>query len=150
MADAEVAARMFDARQALETRERARLTLEELGKRIATAQGRPDDPYAPAVVKRWLEGDAEPGSIATWRAIASVFGVRVGWLAAGELPVRDDEGGEGDQGGGNVPVNGPPVRPRTPHTPPKSTRIPPGEYRGVQRPGKKKPGRKPGRTALAS
>lgn len=80
---------MFDARQALETSERRRLTLEELGRRIAEAEGRGARPYAAAVVKRWLDGDAEPDSMRTWRAIAAVFGVRVGWLANGELPMRD-------------------------------------------------------------
>jgi hypothetical protein len=88
VADAEVAARMFDARQALETKERERLTLEELGRRIAEAEGRAEKPYAAAVVKRWLEGDAEPGTMGTWRAIAAVFGVTVGWLANGELPMH--------------------------------------------------------------
>lgn len=114
MADADVAQRMFDARQALESRERARLTLDELGRRIAEAEeGRAnDEPYAAAVVKRWLEGDSEPRSMSTWRAIASVFGVRVGWLANGELPIQDDPPGD-NEGGQSVRTPTPP-KPKPP------------------------------------
>lgn len=92
MADEAVAARMFDARQALETRERGRISLDELGQRIGAADESrepPGKPYAPTVVRRWLEGEVEPEKMATWRAIAAVFGVRLGWLANGEPPMSN-------------------------------------------------------------
>lgn len=146
VADAGVAARMFDARQALETKERERLTLEELGRRIAAAEGRAEKPYAAAVVKRWLEGDAEPGSMATWRAIASVFGVRVGWLANGELPMRDNPGDEGEQGA--KPVNGNP-RPRHPIVETKVQYLDPRVPTQPSRAKPKDAPKKPGRSAVA-
>lgn len=109
MAGESVAQRMFDARQQLETSERQRITLDELGRRIAEQEGRADEPYAAPVVRRWLEGEAEPRSMATWRAIAKVFGVRVGWLANGELPMRDTDEGNADAGKSDPPAR-PPLR----------------------------------------
>lgn len=104
MPDPAVARRMFEARQDLEKVEGARLTLDEIGKRVAAEEGK-SQPYAAPVVQRWIEGVSAPRSIATWRALASVLRVRLGWLANGELPIRDEKEGDnrGDQGG-NVPV----------------------------------------------
>ena len=100
---------MFEARQDLEKREGKRLSLEELGRRIAEEEKGRAEPYAPAVVKRWLEGDAEPRDMETWRAIARAFGVRVGWLANDELPMRDDEGTQGAKANSNPPSSVPPA-----------------------------------------
>lgn len=83
MTEAEArAARMFDALNDLERRERRKLTLAELGARVAVAEGRAE-PYAPSVVRRWLKGLAEPSSIALWRAIGAVLGVDPAALAFG-------------------------------------------------------------------
>lgn len=80
-----LAARMFDAVKALEQRERRDITLDELGVRIATAQGR-EEPYSGSVVRRWIKALSEPSTRVVWRAIADVLDVSPGWLAFGEAP----------------------------------------------------------------
>ena len=80
------AARMFDALNALELRERRNFTLAELGVRIAEAEGRAK-PYAPSVVRRWIKAIAEPGRVKLWRAIGAVLGADPRILAFGD-PVQ--------------------------------------------------------------
>lgn len=104
---------MFEARQDLEKAEGARLTLDEIGRRVAEEEGK-DDPYSAPVVQRWIEGQAHPRTMATWRALAAVLNVRLGWLANGELPIRDE--GEGEQPA-ERPNRSPPKRGPTATTP---------------------------------
>lgn len=89
MADASTAKRMFDARQDLEKETGKRISLEEIGRRVAKLDGKTGDPYDASVVRRWLKGLSEPDTMKTWRALSAVLNVRLGWLANGELPVRD-------------------------------------------------------------
>lgn len=91
-ADDALAARMFDALNSLERRLRRSIALDEMGRMVAEAEGRPDDPYAPSVVSRWLRGVSEPRQRATWRALAQVLGVSAGWLAFGDEGSAPAEG----------------------------------------------------------
>jgi hypothetical protein len=80
--------RMFAARARLEQREQRRVSLDELGARVADAMGKPA-PFANTVVRRWIEGIGEPENVITWVALAEVFDVNVGWLAFAEgAPAR--------------------------------------------------------------
>lgn len=146
MADEAVKSRMFDARQALESRERKRVTLEELGRRIGAADASREEgkPYDPPVVKRWLDGEPIE-KMETWRAIAAVLGVRLGWLANGEMPMRDADGDHGAQ----LADAPPPASPAEPHTPRAVDRKPqPISVERLDKPASSRK-RPPGRTAMA-
>jgi transcriptional regulator with XRE-family HTH domain len=53
---------------------------------IAEAMG-----VAKMTVSSWEAGKKEPGDLGTVHKLAFVLGVRVGWLVAGEEPMRDSE-----------------------------------------------------------
>lgn len=74
--------RLFSAWKRLEEREGTRVTLEDLGARIADAEGR-ERGYTPAIVSRWMLGTAEPGTLAIWTALGQVLGVDPAYLAFG-------------------------------------------------------------------
>lgn len=84
--------RMYRARAALEVREGRRLSLDEIGKRVAIAQGR-GAAYANSVVRRWIEGMSEPENVIAWQSLAYALGVSPAWLAFGEGPMWGTSGG---------------------------------------------------------
>lgn len=77
--------RLFDARHQLEGRLRRKVANPEFGQLVAEAMGR-DKPFSAASVSQWHSGD-QGASPAIIEAIASVCGVRAGWLAFGEPPM---------------------------------------------------------------
>lgn len=80
---AEQKRRMYAARAALEQREEKRVSLDEIGRRVALALRRAQ-PFANTVVRKWIEGMSEPENVMTWLALAYVFGVSPSWLAFDE------------------------------------------------------------------
>jgi hypothetical protein len=78
--------RLYLARLELNRRERRDVEDVEFGQRVATAMQRPA-PWSPATVSLWGAGKQRI-SIEQAAAMAAVCGVRAGWLAFGEEPMR--------------------------------------------------------------
>jgi hypothetical protein len=82
--DAQLAGRMFEATNRLELTERRKLTLDEIGARIADHEEGRDVPYSASVVRRWLAAEQEPRYRTLQLAIAKALGVDPGWLWFGQ------------------------------------------------------------------
>lgn len=75
--------RLFEAKVRLELQLRRKVTLEELGERVARAYPR-RKPFAPSVVRKWLFAESEPSTRQLWRALAAALLTPVGPLMFGE------------------------------------------------------------------
>jgi hypothetical protein len=82
-ADEYLAHRMFSAVNAFERALGRKLTLAQLGERVAAEEVGREAPYAPSVVARWVRGEQEPGTRGQWVALARALQVDPGWLAFG-------------------------------------------------------------------
>lgn len=88
------------------------------------------------------EADRSPPTIETVRALARLYGVRVGWIIEGELPMREGEGHQGAHhtNGTPAPVTDPSAYDRPAKQQPRqitTTRVEPAP---AQSPKRRKPG----------
>jgi hypothetical protein len=82
MADTQLAHRVFAAINALEQKLKRRITLAELGERVAKFLGE-DKATDASVVARWAKGKQTPRSREGWAAFAAALEVDPGWLTFG-------------------------------------------------------------------
>lgn len=79
------AQRFFAAHKALETREGADVSLDEIGRRYAAIVGA-DKAVDGSVIRRWFKALSEPRGLRAWAAIGEVLGESPAYLAFGIRP----------------------------------------------------------------
>jgi transcriptional regulator with XRE-family HTH domain len=96
------------------------------------------------------EADRNEPELDNLRAIARFYGVRLGWLLEGELPMWAEPDQGGDEGEQGAKTNGP-AKPKAGPTQRRFVSMPDDvKYTKASKPQKKQAPKKPGRSALAS